>query len=200
MSPVILVSDDHKSTRKGLWTTLYHELGYRIIDEARSLAETLTALHKKEYSHLILDVNFGDGTSVEIIPSIRALHPKVRIAIVTMVRPVVLRKMMKTNGLEYIIHKSDDEGLSPFLTRFLTNIPPPATDWTEDNPFSEISSREIEVLYYLMRGEKTTAIAALLNLSQSAVSTLKMRLREKTNSRNDQDLIALARAWHVCAE
>ena len=66
----LLIADDHAMTRKGIEIIAKYEWHIKDISSVSSLAETKNLIAIKTFSHLILDVSFGDGNSIEIIDHI----------------------------------------------------------------------------------------------------------------------------------
>jgi DNA-binding NarL/FixJ family response regulator len=56
------------------------------------------------------------------------------------------------------------------------------------NAYGTLSSREIEVLKYLVEGKKNVEIAAALKINQKTVNTYKSRLMKKLEVDNTSDL------------
>jgi DNA-binding NarL/FixJ family response regulator len=203
MQPIILIADDHGVVRKGVKATLIHELKYTDIKDVKSCSGIMSELKKRTYTHLLLDINMGDGSTLEVIPNIRRAYPEVHIAVLTMLPLIRLQKAMKSNGIAYVISKTaSDEDNKRMLAQFLQNEIPSNDDlqWDSDNPFLELTSREMEVLYYMLKGETTNAIGSILNLSKQAVSTYKGRIFEKTSTKKLKDLEALAEAFQIFSE
>ena len=68
---------------------------------------------------------------------------------------------------------------------------------TDDNPFSALASREMEVLHYILRGMRNSEISEVLNIDSSTVSTFKNRILEKTQTHNLKELTELAMIYNV---
>jgi len=201
MVPQILITDDHSMIRKGLKIYLQVNLGHKQVDESSSCNELLNALKRKPYSHLILDIILGDGSALEVIPTIRILYPNLKILIFSMQAPEVYGEALKQYGIFNYLPKSagEDEILS-VLNRFLKNQNNNSAQnrpSNTENPFSSLSPRELEVLHYLLKGMGTKDVSAQLNLRMNTISTLKTRILEKTNSPNLKHLMELAAIYNV---
>lgn len=201
MAPQILITDDHSMIRKGLKIYLQVNLGNKFVDEASSCNELLMALKRKTYTHLILDIILGDGSTLEVIPTIRSLYPELNILIFSMQAQEVYGEALKQYGIYNYLPKSagEDEILST-LDKFLhnqSNISPFVRDAGAVNPFITLSPRELEVLHYLLKGIGTKDISEQLNLRMNTISTLKNRILVKTNSPNMKHLIELAAMYNV---
>ena len=47
---------------------LEYQLGHTDLDESGSVAETKDKLVNGQYTHLILDISFGDSSGIELLP------------------------------------------------------------------------------------------------------------------------------------
>lgn len=201
MQPVILLADDHSMIRKGLRSSFRFDLGYSNITEVTSCTELMSQLKKKVYTHLILDINLSDGSSLEVLPNIRRLYPHLQIAVLTMQPAAIFRNVLKKYGIFHFMQKTaPEEDTTRMLGQFLQNEQParPATDNdAPSNPFLSLSSREHEVLHYLLKGVSTTEIGEKLNLKQNTISTFKTRIFEKTGTHNLQELAELASVYKI---
>lgn len=200
MQPNILLADDHSIVRKGL--RLICELsGYSEIEEVGSCNELMKELACKKYSHLVLDMFLTDGNSLEILPTIRSVYPDLKIMIFSMQPPEVYGKVIKQFGIWNFISKANpEEETIRILNKFLRDEQPARSNFdTQDagNPFSDLSSREMEVLHHMLKGIGTKEISDNLNLKHNTVSTFKNRIYEKTQTANINELLELARLYKV---
>jgi DNA-binding NarL/FixJ family response regulator len=187
--------------RKGLKIYLQINLGNKWVDESSSCNELLSALKRKNYTHLILDIILGDGSALEVIPTIRNLYPDLKILIFSMQAPEVYGEALKQYGIFNYLPKSagEDEILS-VLKRFLQdekNDLPQRKPVNSTNPFTNLSPRELEVLHYLLKGIGTKDVSEHLNLRMNTISTLKNRILAKTNSPNLKHLMELAAMYNI---
>jgi DNA-binding NarL/FixJ family response regulator len=200
MTPRILIADDHSMIRKGLKLDIKLNLGYDDIDEVSTCHELMKELVKKKYSHLILDIILGDGSTLEVIPNIRRVYPNLQILIFSMQPAEIYGEALKQYGIYYYMSKTvGEEEMIKVLQKFLLNEAPSRIKKfsKHENPFQSLSPRELEVLHYLLRGTGTKEISQLLNLRMNTVSTMKTRIFEKTNVSNLIELIELATLYNV---
>ena len=66
-----------------------------------------------------------------------------------------------------------------------------------DNPFEELSNREMEIAKYLLLGYSQAEIKKLLNLHSSTLGTHKVRFFEKLKIKNIFELGELARLYQI---
>jgi DNA-binding NarL/FixJ family response regulator len=201
MQPQILLTDDHSMIRKGMKLLLQSHLRYNDVQEVTSCNELMKELARREYTHLILDIILSDGSTLEILPNIRNLYPKLQVMMFSMQPPEVYGKAVQQYGVYHYLHKSTpEEDTILFLQRFLqneqTNRNPSPGHWPH-NPFSALAPRELEILHYLLKGMGTKEIADTLNLKLNTISTVKGHIFEKTHTTNFIELMELATVYNV---
>jgi len=203
-SPKILILDEHAMIRKGIRLTIETTFGIKSIEEVSSCAALLKLLKQEDFTHLLLDLLVSDGNTLEIIPAIKKLYPRLRILIFTMQPPEVYAPVLKQYGLNEYLHKEANEDITiATLRNFLQGDPKNERsvnyESTALNPFSKLTPREFEVLHYVLKGIGTKQISDTLNLQMSTVSTLKNRIFEKTGTGNIKELIDTALIYNICS-
>jgi len=148
-----------------------------------------------------LDIMLPDGILLEIIQNIRNLYPHTRVAIFTMQPAEVYSNAFKRYGVRYYISKgmSEDE-ITLLLKNFLNNerrVRVMSNDFAGNNPFSKMTTRELQVLHYLLNGQTSSEISQILNINKSAVSELKAKILSKSQSSNIKDLFELATTYNI---
>ena len=198
--PNILLADDHSITRRGLKLLFELYFGYPDMGEVSSCSELMKELSRKTFSHLVLDIILSDGSSLEVLPVIQKLYPDLRIMIFSMQPAGIYAKALRQYGIHHYVSKTihEDETIK-LLRRFLQNEPAPDhTDPSDqNNPFSDFTPRELEILHYMLKGTGTNEIASALNLKWNTISTVKNRIFEKTNTGNVIELKDLATLYKV---
>ena len=200
MQPKILIADDHSMIRKGLKLNIQLTLGYADIEEVATCNDLMKELVKKKYTHLILDIILSDGSTLEVIPNIRRVYPDLHILVFSMQPAEIYGEVLKQYGINYYLSKSvGDEEIITILQKFLQNETPVRRNniQHQDNPFTTLAPRELEILHYVLKGIGTKEIAETLNLKMNTVSTIKTRIYEKTNAGNIKELIELATLYNV---
>jgi two-component system, NarL family, invasion response regulator UvrY len=200
MEPKILIADDHSMIRKGLKLNIQLNLGYTDMGEVSTCHELMNELVKKRYTHLILDIILSDGSTLEVIPNIRRVYPDLHMLVFSMQPAEIYGEALKQYGINYYLSKSvGEEEMIHILQKFLQNEVPVRRNNIQhnDNPFTSLAPRELEILHYVLNGNGTKEIAETLNLKMSTVSTLKTRIYEKTNAGNIKELMELATLYNV---
>lgn len=177
------------------------EIGEYSITEADSCSKVMSELNKSFYSHLILDLIFADGNALEILPNIKNLYPSLKILIFSMQPSEIHAEVFKKINISYFLSKtSDNDIVVKVLTNFLNNnknIGPSNLMISGVNPFKTLSSRELQILHYMLNGFGTKQISETLNLKMNSVSTLKKRIFQKTDSANFKALIDLCTLYKI---
>ncbi len=200
MEPKILIADDHSMIRKGLKLNMQLTLGFTDIHEVATCNELMKELVKNKYTHLVLDIILSDGSTLEVIPNIRRVYPALNILIFSMQPAEIYGEALKQYGITYYMSKSlGEEDMIQILHKFLHNeLPVRQTNIQhQDNPFTTLAPRELEILHYVLKGIGTKDIADTLNLKMNTISTLKNRIYEKTNAGNIKELMELATLYNV---
>lgn len=199
MQPKILLADDHSLIRKGIRVLCELKLDVREVCEVSSCSGLMKELAKGEYTHLVLDINLSDGSSLEVLPNIRQLYPTLKITILSMQPMVVYARALKPMGIVHFISKSaPEEDTIRLLRQFLQNEEPAReAEAGGKNPFSNLSPRELEILHYMLKGVGTNEIARNLNLKWNTISTVKNRIFAKTTTANIIQLKELATLYKV---
>jgi two-component system response regulator FimZ (fimbrial Z protein) len=147
----------------------------------------------------VLDIHLPDGSILEILPNIQRLYPDIKLSIFSMQPVDIYRHALRHYGIRYYISKAsmEDEMLDLF-GKFLNNEPSPVDDFdVPETPFYRLSAREFEVLHYLLKGNTSVEIAAILNLSRQTVATHRSRILEKTKTETLQQLTELASLYNL---
>jgi two-component system, NarL family, invasion response regulator UvrY len=201
MPPKILLADDHSMIRKGVRLLCQVEMGISEIGEATSCKELVSKLSVDDYTHLVLDLNLADGSSIDILPHIRDLYPELKIAVLTIQADNIYHEILKKYGVDCFINKAADaEDTVQQLGRFFRNERfgrSKVTAAESKNPFSDIAPRELQILQYWLHGTGTKETARLLGVTMSTVSTVKAKILEKTNAANFVELSELAKLYKI---
>jgi DNA-binding NarL/FixJ family response regulator len=201
MQQRILIADDHPLVRKGLIAIFNSYFNIFEITEACSCNETMKKLIKNEYSHLILDMVFMDGTALEILPNIISLYPTCNIMIFSMQPVATYQRVLKQYRVNHYLSKaSPEDSIVCKLGRFLSNEIPQAVETgvqIQDNPFSLLTARELEILHYILKGLGSNEIGKILNIKYNTVSTARARIFRKSRTNNMVELFDLAALHNV---
>jgi DNA-binding NarL/FixJ family response regulator len=176
-------------------------MGLTEVREVTSCKDLLHELENKQYTHLVLDINLSDGSSIDILPAIKKDYPHLHIAVLTVHGDNIYYNALKPFGIQHFINKSAKaEDTVTILGRFFRNDIPARNKPTADdavNPFATIAPRELQILHYWLQGTNTKEMARLLGVTMSTISTVKAKIFEKTNTNNFVELNELAKLYKI---
>lgn len=190
MEKAVLLADDHMAVRLGLHLLCELHLGVQKIDDASTCSEIMNCLKKKPYSHLILDLTLFQESTLELIPTIRELYPKLQIVVYSMQPEQIYKKTLASYGIDFISKALPEKESIQRLNEFFSKekSAQSITRIDSGNPAFDFAPRELEVYHYLIKGVSINKIASNLNVSPSTISTMKVRIFEKCQVDNIIDL------------
>jgi len=200
--PVVL-ADDHKVVRTGLRLLLESDGRFEVLDETGDVSSTIECVLARRPKVLVLDLNMGGQSALDVIPMLREQAPETEIVVLTMQdNPGFARVALRAGAVGYVLKDAADtelllalelasEGgtyLNPELGARLASSPPDG-DQRPDN----LSPRELEVLRLIALGYTNGEIAESLDLSVRTVESHRAHIQQKTRLTTRAELVAYAR-------
>lgn len=198
-----LIADDHTIVRQGV-SLLIKELFFNAeIYQSATFRDTFKTLKETRVDILILDINFPDGNSLNIIEEIKSIQQDVKILIFTMCEEdIYAMRYLNAGASGYLNKRSSEEEMKQALNsmvlsgKYLTSsIKNKISDYyisnKSINPLDQLSVREAEVAKLLIKGYGNLEITNLLQIKNTTVSTFKKRIFEKLEIDNLAALIEL---------
>jgi len=196
-----LIADDHSIVRQGV-SLLIKELFFNAkINQAGNFKETLKILRETKIDLLVLDINFPDGNSLNIIAETKAIQPDIKILIFSAYdEDIYALRYLNAGASGYLNKGSNEQEMKHALKSMMVSgkyITQNIKDKILDsyiskkpvNPLEQLSNREVEVARLLIKGYGNMEIAEQLQVKKSTVSTFKNRIFEKLEINNLADLI-----------
>jgi two-component system response regulator NreC len=200
----IVIADDHAVVRAGLRRVLETEPGWEVVAEARDAETAQRYVRGHHPDILVLDLNMpGSLTSLDLIPSLVAEEPGVRIVVLTMQdEPAFVRGALGAGAAAYVLKEAADTELvdavraaaagetylNPRLGAKLASAP--AYDAVPDN----LTQRETDVLGLIALGHTNAEIAKQLYLSVRTVESHRTHIQRKTGRSSRAELVQYAMA------
>lgn len=201
----ILIADDHEMFRDGLRRVLAEDRTLEVVAEAKNAAEALHKSNEVRPDVVLLDLIMPPGRdSVEIVEELKSRNPRVRILILTAhaenqyalrcLRAGADGYLTKINAGDEVItaihkihggHKYISEALAELLAQSI------GMDASQ-LPHESLSDREFQVMRMIGQGKTVSEIGVELCLSVKTVSTYRARILEKTQLRNNAEIIRYA--------
>jgi DNA-binding NarL/FixJ family response regulator len=206
----ILIVDDHPMVRDGLARLIGQEKDLVCCGEASNVAETLTAVARHKPDLIILDLRLKAQDGLELIKSLKAQYPDLRILILSQYgAPLYIERAMRAGALGYVVkEQAAEEVMSAiravlageiYLTRGMAGlllkkflVPKAGPTQAGAEPLTD---RELHVLQLLGSGLSTREIAAELNLSFKTIETHRENIKRKLGLRDAAALVHFATQW-----
>jgi two-component system invasion response regulator UvrY len=208
----ILLADDHVVLRAGLKFFLADIVAHAAIDEAWDGDSATDKIKENEYQLIILDINMPGTDAFSLVNKILTIRPDAKILMFSMNAEDIYAKRFLQLGAKGFLSKTasatelrnainvvlkNSRYISPSLSEAFAEE---AIGAKPSNPFSKLSSREFEIVQYLINGESVAAICNIKHLHSSTVGTYKARIFEKLGCKNVIELNQLAKVYNIIAE
>ena len=202
-SITVVLADDHQVVRSGLRLLLESERHFEVLAETGDVAGTLEVVVELRPRVLVLDLNMGGESALDIIPRLRADAPETQIVVLTMQdNPAFAQAALRAGAVGYVLKDAADDELmsavelaaegrtylNPELGARLASAPP-ADDQRPDN----LSPRELEVLRLIALGHTNAEIAESLVLSVRTVESHRAHIQQKILLTTRAELVGYAR-------
>ncbi len=197
----ILIVDDHAIVREGLNRIIQTEQDMHVAGMAKDGSEVIRLLLENEIDVIVLDISMPGKSGLDLIKDVKQVQPLVKILMLSMYpeERFALRSI-KAGASGYLTKEMAPEEIvnairtihsgRKYITSALADmIADELQNPTEKVPHELLSDREFEVLCMLAVGKPVVEIAVVLSLSESTVSTYRMRILQKMGLKTNSDLI-----------
>jgi len=204
----ILLVDDHPMMRQGLAALIGTEPDLEICGEAENAAQAMAALAAHPIDLVLLDLTLPDKNGVEVIKDMRALHPAVRVLVISMHDEAIYAERVLRAGARGFIMKQEG---GPKLLQAIREVLAGQISVSEKvsarilelfsgrssgaSPMEKLTDREFEVFQLIGQGLATRQIAAKLHLSVKTVEVHRLHIKEKLAVASAPELVRFAVRW-----
>ena len=202
-----LVADDHSIVRLGVKLMLDVDYSHVTIDEAENGNDIVEKIKLFQYDLLILDFQMPNTDTFNIISNVLARDQHLKILIYSMAsEKIYAGKLLKAGAKGFLSKEANNAKLLDAVETVLaggiyTSEEFSSGDKNElhpsSNPFDRLSTKEMDILSYLLQGKTTKEMSNLLYLQVSTISTHKYRIFKKLNVSNMIELIKLAKEYSL---
>jgi DNA-binding NarL/FixJ family response regulator len=207
----VLLVDDHPLVREALAILINQQSDLEICGEAGSEPDALELVRTVQPSVAIVDITLENGSGLELIRNIKALHPSVKILVLSMHdESLYAERSLRAGARGYIMKreatKKTIEGIRSVLAgqlyvsekiiaemneKFVAGVPA-----ADISPLQQLSNRELEVFELLGLGHNTRQVADHLHVGFKTVQSYCARIKEKLQLANANELLREAVRWH----
>ncbi|AMG31654.1 two-component system response regulator UvrY [Grimontia hollisae] len=203
MISVFLV-DDHELVRTGIRRLLEDERGVKVVGEAESGEEAVKWCRSNHADIILMDMNMPGIGGLEATRKLLRYNPDAKIIVLTIhTENPFPTKVMQAGAAGYLTKgaganemvnairavSSGQRYISPEIAQqmALSQFSP-----AQENPFKNLSERELQIMLMITKGQKVTDISEQLNLSPKTVNSYRYRLFSKLGINGDVELTHLA--------
>ena len=198
----VLIVDDHPVVVSGCRSLFASDSSVKI-DGAGDAKSGYQAFVQEKPDVVVIDIKLPDVSGFELMRQIRKEDPGARIIMFSMNDDPAFVVRAVEMGAQGYLSKSDDPRLfvkavhkvaagenyiSPHLAEAVTF----SAAVVKADPASRMTSRELEILMLLRRGDKIAEIAEALGISYKTVANTTSLLKQKLGAKSHSDLIRLA--------
>jgi two-component system invasion response regulator UvrY len=197
----ILIVDDHAIVREGLSRIIGAENDMIVAGMAKDGTEVIRLMLDNEIDVVVLDISMPGKSGLDLIKDLKQVQPLVKILMLSMYpEERFAMRSIKAGASGYLTKEMAPEEIVSAVRTIYSGrkyITPALADMiaeelqnpSEKVPHELLSDREFEVLCMLAIGKPVVEIASTLSLSESTVSTYRMRILQKMNLKTNSDLI-----------
>lgn len=200
----VYLVDDHELVRTGIRRLLEDERGIKVVGEAHDGETAVQWSRQNEADVILMDMNMPGMGGLEATRKILRYQPDAKIIVLTVqTEDPFPKKVMQAGASGYLTKGST----SPEVIRAISQVsrgqrylsPEIAQqmalsqfDSNDENPFTSLSERELQIMLMITNGEKVNEISEKLNLSPKTVNSYRYRLFAKLGINGDVELTRLA--------
>lgn len=200
----VVLCDDHAILRRGIKDTLTEAPDIQVTAEASGYAELQEVLRQTTCDVLLLDLNLPGRGGLEILASVREIHPAIKVLIVSMYPEDQYALRCLRAGAQGYANKASDpkelitavrtivQGRKYLTAEVAQMLADSVTQPTPALPHAALSERELQTLLKIASGRKLSDIAEELMLSPKTVSVYRSRVLEKLKLNNNAELTVYA--------
>ncbi|MDO7635671.1 MAG: UvrY/SirA/GacA family response regulator transcription factor [Porticoccaceae bacterium] len=199
----IIVIDDHDLVRFGLVRLLEDVAGIRVVADGNTGQRAVELAKEHEPDVILMDVRMPGMDGIEATKKIQRLFPEIKIIAVTACDDDPFPARLLQAGASGYLTKgaSTDEMIQAiktvmagkkYLTPTIAQKLALQSLGVSDNPFNDLSDREMQIATMICSCKKVQEISDILCLSPKTVNTYRYRVFEKLSVTSDVELTHLA--------
>ena len=206
----VLIVDDHPMMRQGLAQLITNEPDLTVCAEAENARQAVEAIAAGKPDLVLVDITLPDKSGIELIKDLQALHPDLRMLVISMHdESLFAERVLRAGARGYIMKQEGGKKLmlavrhvlsgqvyvSEKMSSKILEIFSGRRSETGPSPIERLTDREFEVLQLVGQGKGTRQIAQLLHLSVKTVEVHRLHIREKLKLEDSSSLVHYAVRW-----
>lgn len=200
----VLLVDDHELVRTGIKRILDDVRGIKVVGTSETGEEAIQFCRSNDPDVVLMDMNMPGIGGLEATKKILRVNPDVKIIVLTVhTENPFPTKVMQAGAAGYLTKgaapdemvnairmvNSGQRYISPEIAQqmALSQFSP-----ASENPFADLSERELQIMMMITKGERVQDVAEQLNLSAKTVNSYRYRMFSKLGVSGDVELVHLA--------
>ena len=200
----ILLVDDHELVRTGVNKILNEVKGFKVIGECETGEDAIKFCRQTEPNVILMDMDMPGMGGLEATKKILRIAPESKIIMLTVhTEDPFPTKVMQIGAAGYLTKgaapnemvnaiRAVNSGQRYLPAEIAQKMALSQFKSTDENPFNELSDRELQIMLMITRGEKVPNISEKLYLSTKTINSYRYRMFEKLAVGNDVELTHLA--------
>lgn len=199
-----MLVDDHELVRTGIRRILEDVKDFNVIGEVNDGEKAVKFCRTHPPDVVMMDMNMPGIGGLEATKQILRMAENTRVIVLSMQKEnPIPAKVMKLGAFGYLTKDAEPDEMIRAIRKVFSGQKYLAPDIAQqiaigqldlgcDNPFEQLSERELEITLMLTKGTKVPDIAAQLNIGTKTVNTHRYRMFSKLNISTDVELTHLA--------
>jgi DNA-binding NarL/FixJ family response regulator len=185
----IIIADDHDLIRLAIRKILELNSSYIIVGESKDCNELLITLNNVSCDFLVLDLNMPGSDGISLLKKIHAYYPEIKIIVLTVEDDKkIVNTALSLGARGYILKENATKEIyeaidkisngNTFVSDKLVSM---LFNNTKEklNLLDSLTTREIEILYYLSLGKSNKDIGEVLYISEKTVRNYSTTIFKK---------------------
>lgn len=201
----LLIVDDHQIFRSGIRELINSIANFEVIAEAENGEDAIKSVRECQPDVVLMDVNMPGIGGLEATKKLRSYFPDLAIIALSSHSNNPFPKYLLNAGASGYLTKdcsvvelelgintviAGEQYITPVVAQNLAAAS--ISGKTEISPFDVLSTREMQVVLMVLKGQSNQVISDSLFISPKTVSTYRYRIHEKLNVTGDMELLRLA--------
>ncbi len=199
-----MLVDDHELVRTGVCKILNEVKGFKVIDECETGEEAIKFCRQTEPDVILMDMDMPGMGGLEATKKILRFSPEAKVIMLTVhTEDPFPTKVMQIGAAGYLTKgagpnemvnaiRAVNSGQRYLPAEIAQQMALSQFKSAEENPFSELSDRELQIMLMITRGDKVPDISEHLHLSTKTINSYRYRMFDKLGIGNDVELTHLA--------
>jgi len=207
MPAKVLIVDDHPIVRQGLRAMIDAESDMRICGEAQTEREARGAIRTLGPDAVVIDLSLEEGDGINLVRDAHAHHPDIALLVLSMHdEAIYAERLLQVGASGYIMKQAASDQLitalrtvlrgDTYLSEAMRGRLGGGRGSDDEHAALKLSTRELQVIGMIGRGQSSREIAEALSLSVKTIESHRQSIKQKLNLANNAQLVQYALKWY----